>query len=158
MCTRLSSSLHKRIAAHFIAWSSGYSETTSNVAQANKRKGGTPVYSSTNTNSMSTRSSIKPLMTRLGRYNSSGTSAFACGWMRAAFLAMTSRCIAQPLPLNSPLPTRSTHQPVKRVPIEHGTRFLASMTTAKTRNQGRKAIPRFSMITGVSSTSKQDGH
>src|SRR6266566_2581646 len=89
--------------------------------------------------------------------SSSETSACACGWTSEAFLRMTCSVIVLYSRKNIPLLLVSTHKPDKPQQIVPGLLFPASMTTARTTSQARKAIPSFSTITALLSTKQPAG-
>src|SRR6266849_7609038 len=109
------------------------------------------------TRSMARRNNTLQSMKPYVLSNSSATSDFVFGWMSVASPRTILSATVLPLPKRIPLPLVSTPRLVKPRRIGPGHRFPSSMTIAKRRSQGRKAIPAFSMTIAASSTSRRDG-
>jgi REP element-mobilizing transposase RayT len=84
-------------------------------------------------------------------------SACACGWTNVVFPRTIYRSIVRYSLRNILLRLNSILRPVKPQQIVPGSRSRASMTTASSTSQARKAIPNSNMIIEAWNTSKPDG-
>ena len=89
--------------------------------------------------------------------NSFATSVCVCGWTERMSDQTTCRPIVLSFPKNTPSLLGSTPKPVKPAPIVPLLRSNGSMTIARTRNRGRRAIQNSSTTTGAWNTKRVAG-